>query len=247
MSILPSVAITASRRAWKRALRSCTQASSPSRAAIEAIWTASKMPLSTFVFTRPSASTATRLPTIIPERQQVGLAVCQQRSDAVDGIAGVGHEDNVAGVHERGGDVGDALLRPDQWHDLAVGVERHLEAALVPASNGGAELGQPVVIGVPMAAGIGHRLLRRLHDVGWARKVRIADAEADDVEAGCALLGDSSIHLGEQIGRQILDAARGADRRGACFSAQRALPTALGSSGFRVASSESGSTPDSES
>jgi len=62
-----------------------------------------------------------------------------------------------------------------------------------------------------MASRIGDSLLRCLDDVRRTRQVRIADSEADDVEASGALLGDAAVDFREQVGRKALDATRGAD------------------------------------
>ena len=138
-----------------------------------------------------------------------------------------------------------ALLRADQRHHLVIRVERHLEAALVPGSDRCPKLGQAVVIGIAVTARIGDRLLRRLDDVRWAGQIRIADAQTDDVEAGCALLRYAPVNLGEQIGREVLDPLRGADRGGS-VGAQFALPTvsrSRASSGSSIGIEESGHVP----
>src|SRR5439155_1383735 len=90
----------------------------------------------------------------------------------------VGYENHVAGIDERRGDMGNALLRADKRYHLAVGIESHLEAALVPAGDRRAELGQAVVIGVTVPAVVGHRLLRGLHDGRCTRPSVVATTAA---------------------------------------------------------------------
>ena len=60
------------------------------------------------------------------------LRAAQRGADGEDGVAGVGHEHHVAGVAQRHGDVGDALLRAVHAHHF-IFCQRDAVAPRVPA------------------------------------------------------------------------------------------------------------------
>ena len=69
----------------------------------------------------------------------------------------------------------------------------------VEVGEGLAELGPAAVARVLLVARVGDRLLHRLDDVRIGRLVGVADAEADHVDAGGALVGDPPLELGEHV------------------------------------------------
>ena len=77
---------------------------------------------------------------------------------------------------------------------------------VVEVGEGLAELLAAAVARVLLGAGVGDRLLHRLDDVRVGRLVGVADAEADHVDAGGALVGDLALELGEHVRRDRLQA-----------------------------------------
>ncbi len=78
-----------------------------------------------------------------------------------------------------------ALFRSDERDDLAVGIERHAEAARVPGRHGLAERGHALLLAgrVLVVRGIVRGLRERVDHVLRCGLIGIADAEADDVDA----------------------------------------------------------------
>ncbi len=142
---------------------------------------------------------------LLSERQKVRLAPREHRADGVHGVARIGHERQVAGVDEAQRHVPDALLRPDQRQHLGRGVEAEPEAALVPPRDRLSQLRQPFRLRIAMVLGQIGRGVERIEDVRGRRQIRVADAEGDDVDALCPLLGDLAADLDEQIRRQLSD------------------------------------------
>ena len=87
-----------------------------------------------------------------------------------------------------------------------LGVDLDPEAALVEARERLAELLAAAVARVLVRAGVGDRLLHRVDDVRVGRRVGVADAEADHVDAGGALVGDPPLQLLEHVRRHRLQA-----------------------------------------
>ena len=143
------------------------------------------------------------------QRQQLRLRAGEDRPAGVDGVAGVGGKRDATGVEEGEAEVVDALLGADRRDHLALGVDLHLEAAVVELGEGLAKLGSSAIAWVLLVGRIGDRLLHRLDDVRVGRLVGVADAEADHVDAGGALLGDAPLQLGEHVGRHRLQAPGG--------------------------------------
>ena len=133
----------------------------------------------------------------------------------VDGVAGVGDEHDVAGGGDRHGEVGQALLGAEGGDDLGLGVERHPEAAGVVAGLGAAQAGDALGGGVAVGAGASDGFYKLFNDVGRRRHVRVAHAEVDDVHALGPVFRLQPVDLGEDVGRQPLDAVEflGHDRR----------------------------------
>ena len=108
-------------------------------------------------------------------------ALGEEGRGPVDRVARARGQDDVAGVHERLGDVGDPVLRAHQREDLRVRVEVDPEAAPVPARGGLAERGHARVGRVVVVRRVAGRRAERLDHVGRRRKVGVADPEVDDV------------------------------------------------------------------
>ena len=124
----------------------------------------------------------------------------------MDRVAGIGHQDDVAGVQGGERQMRDAFLGADGDDRLALGIELDGEAPLVPVAD---RLAQPQdALGHRVAMGIAalRRLDHLVHDVAWRGLIGVAHAEVDHVLAplaggGLQLAGDV-----EDVGRQALDA-----------------------------------------
>ena len=141
------------------------------------------------------------------QRHQHRLAAGEPRSTGVNRIARVSRERVVAWVKERKVEVEDRLLGPDRRDDLVLGIELDVEAALVEIPHGASEVRAATIGGVAMRLGLAHRLLHRLDDQRRRRAIGIADAEADHIHPGRALLRDLALELGERVRRDALQAS----------------------------------------
>jgi hypothetical protein len=131
----------------------------------------------------------------------MGLRAGEHRAAGVDRVAGIGGQGDVARVEECEAEVVDALLRPDRRNHLADGVDLDAEALQVEVRERFAELAPAAVARIALGLGVPHRLAHRLDDVAEGRGVRVADAEADHVDALVALRLDPPLELGEHVGR----------------------------------------------
>ena len=138
-----------------------------------------------------------------PQLRQEGhgdrLGARQQRPGGVDGVARIAGQGDVAGVEEGQVDVGHGLLGAQRGDDLRGGVEGDAEARRVEAGHGLAE-GRPppvgrVLVGVRAADLVAHG---GDHHLG-GRRVGVADAQRDDVDALGPLGRDLLLDLGEQV------------------------------------------------
>jgi len=136
----------------------------------------------------------------------VGLAPGEPRPRRVDRVPGVGHQNDVARIHEGERDVAGTLLGPDEGEDLRARVKGHSEAAVVPLGGGPAKGEQPFVVWVAVVLRLARRSPQRLHDVRRGREVRIPDPEIDQVDAAGPRLLLLAVNLGEEVGRQTLQA-----------------------------------------
>ena len=146
------------------------------------------------------------------QRHQHRVGAGHQRPARVDGVPRIGAQRGVARVEEREVEVEDALLRADRRHDLGVRIELDVEAAHVEVRDGLAEVRAAAVGGVLVRLGLGDRLLHRVDDDRRRRAVGVADAQRDDVDALRALGGDLALELGEQVGRDEVQALAGLHR-----------------------------------
>ena len=141
------------------------------------------------------------------EAHQIRLAAGHQRTARVDRVAGVRRQRHVAWIEEREAEVEDALLGPDRRHHLGLGVERDPEPPLVERRDRLAELGAAAVGRVLVGGGVGDGPLGGGDDRRIRRHVRIADPEADHVDARGPLGGDLALQFGEQVRRDLLQTA----------------------------------------
>ena len=140
------------------------------------------------------------------QREVHGGAVGQQRAGDVHRVPGVGGQGHVARVEQHLADVRDALLGAEQRDDLVGRVERDAEARRVEPGHGLAEAELALVARVLVRRRVGGALGERRDDVRRRGQVGIADAEADDVDAGGLALGDLALDGGEQVRRQRANA-----------------------------------------
>ena len=100
------------------------------------------------------------------------------------------------------------LLGTQEREELLRGIEFHAEAAFVEGGCSLGELRKAPVAGVAMIARVGHLALHLFHDEGRRGQIGIADPQADDIHPARALLGDLALHLGEEIGGQVVHPSR---------------------------------------
>ena len=133
------------------------------------------------------------------------------RPDLIDGIGRIRNEHVIAGVHERQGDMGDALLRADEGDDFRSRIERNTEPRPIPV---GARLavGRHALIGrILVIRNFSRSRVQFFDDVVGGRQIRVAYSQTDDVHSR---IGDFRLHpvdFREEIGRQALQAVRAFD------------------------------------
>ena len=143
------------------------------------------------------------------QRQHVGLAVGHDGARRVGRVPRVGGEHHLPRVDEGEGRVADAVLGAQRRQDLPLRVELHSEAVAVPVGDRRPQCGQPEVGRIAVVGGIRRRLLERADDSRRGRQVGVADAEADHVHARGLLGLHLPVDLGEEVGRDARQAARG--------------------------------------
>ena len=97
-------------------------------------------------------------------------------------------------------------FEPEGDDDLALGVELDIEAPRIIAGAGAAQPGDAARHRIAVRLGVLHRLDQLGDDVRRGRPVGIAHAEIDDVAPLGARLRLQRVDLGEDVGRQALDA-----------------------------------------
>ncbi len=111
------------------------------------------------------------------------IRTCDHKPIGVDRIGRVGHQHRVTGTEAGQGQVSQPLLGTDGDNGLALGVQVHIVAVLVPVADGTAQtrdtLGLRVAVGV---LALGH-FDQLVDDVFGCRLVRISHAEVDNVLA----------------------------------------------------------------
>ena len=136
------------------------------------------------------------------------LGAGEERARSVRRVPGIRRERDVARVEQHERHVADSLLAAQRGDDLRGWVELDAEAVAVEGGGRGAELvgtvvGRVLVRGrVSRGVGEGSDHRRRRRQVG------VADAEADHVHALASLSRDLALELGEQVGRDLIEALR---------------------------------------
>ena len=152
-------------------------------------------------------------------------------AEGVDRIARVRHQDRVARRGDRLRQIGQPLLRSERDDDLALGIEFDIEAARVIAGAGAAQPGDAARGRIAVRLRVLHALDELGDDMRRGRPVRVAHAEIDHVAPGGARLRLQRVDLGEDIGRQALDAVEffghGDKRAFQTATARRALSCSL--------------------
>ena len=143
---------------------------------------------------------------IRPHRHVPHRRAGHDEAERVDRIARVRHQDRVARRGDRLGKVGETLLRAQRDDDLALGVELDIEAPRVIGGIGAAQPGNPPRCRIAVRLRVLHRLDQLGDDVRRRRAVGIAHPEIDDVAPLAAGLRLQRVDLGEDVGRQALDA-----------------------------------------
>jgi len=154
------------------------------------------------------------------QRHAVRDAAVEVRPDVIDRVARVGHQHDVARIDEGDRHVGDALLRADERDHLRGRVEPNAVAALHPPRRRLAKGGEALVVGVAMVLRVARRLAEAGDDVRRGGRVRVADAQVDEIDPARRHFPLQAVDLGEEIGRKALDSLGFFDRdrqAGACL------------------------------
>jgi hypothetical protein len=154
------------------------------------------------------ASRSGRKPFFFEQRHHVRLGEGEDRARAVRRVAGLGAEDDVAGVREREGHVGDQLLGADAHADL-LGLEVDAVALLHERRDGALELvdalGRGVLVDVLVVQVGDHRVEQE----PGRRLVGVADAQVDDILALLLEGGALALELGEEVRGSFLSRSLG--------------------------------------
>jgi hypothetical protein len=145
---------------------------------------------------------------LLAQREWERQAAHQMHGRGVDGVARIGHEHPLAGIHEGEREVGDALLGADQREDFALGLYAHAEASLEEPRGRAAELDHAPVRRILVVGRIARSALDGLQDERGRREVRIADAERDQLAALGELGPLDLVDPGEDVGREFPDVLR---------------------------------------
>ena len=113
------------------------------------------------------------------EGVQVRLGARQHRAAVIDGVAGIGHDGDVARVEHRRREVRDALLRAEQRVDLRERIECQPETPLQVRRGRLAKGGEADLVAAHRR--ILNRLRQRLDGHARRREVRVAGADVDQV------------------------------------------------------------------
>ena len=132
-------------------------------------------------------------------------AACDDEAIGVDGIGGIGADDDIARRGQGLGEVGKAFLRTQCRHNLGVGVELHAKALGIVSRHRAAQARNALGRRVAPRLRIPRRLDQLVDNVLGRRHVGIAHAEVDDVRAFGPKLALEAVHLLEDIGRQAPD------------------------------------------
>src|SRR6185437_3038277 len=147
-------------------------------------------------------------PVLRPERQVMDVCAGEDRARRVGRIPRIRRKADVARVEQRQRHVPDRFLAAERRDDLRAWVELDAEPGLVEVGRRLTELVRAVVGRVLVRYGVAGTGSKRLDHRLRCRQVGVANAEADHVDAGRALLGDLPLELGEQVRRHRVEPAR---------------------------------------
>ena len=129
-----------------------------------------------------------------PQRIFVGRGFRQKSPAQIGVVARLRHDRIIALCHIGEGKVRDPLLRPNERDDLLERMEILIESPLHESRDCFPKLDQPQSESVPAHGRNTHRLRDAFDHCGWRRKISVAGAEIDDVDAAsdelALLLGD---------------------------------------------------------
>lgn len=145
------------------------------------------------------------------------LCAGKDGSCGVGGVRGIGDEDDVAGVDECEGEVGETFLGSDEGNDFGLWAEIDFVALMEELGDGGTEGFGAEVVGVAVVLGFGEGSLHVLDDELGRGTVGVANAEIDHVAAGVFGGGSFSIDFYEEVGREVLEALGLGLGHWACF------------------------------
>ena len=139
------------------------------------------------------------------DRNIVGNPAPHEDARPVGGIAGIGHQDDVAGIDPGQDEVVAPLLGADQAQDLRRRIQRHAVAGLVPAGDLLPEGEHPLLLirRIAVVLRVARRPAELVDDRIGRRLHRVADREADHIHAVGLGLGDLLPQLHEQVGRDL--------------------------------------------
>src|ERR1700722_15637630 len=124
----------------------------------------------------------------------------------MNGIAGVGGDDGVAGPDDGEEEMRESVLGSDGDDGFLFGVEVDVVIRFVALDDGLAKIGDTLRRGVAMVARIAGGFDELVDDGARSGSVGIAHAEVDHIELRRACFGLHLIDDGEDVGRELLDA-----------------------------------------
>jgi len=140
--------------------------------------------------------------------QRVRGSAGEYRAGPVHGVARIGSQHDVPGVHKGQGHVHQALFRAQQRQHLALRIDRHAEAPPIVGGDGATQRRRAKVARVGVRVAPLRRGDQRIHDRARRGQVRPPDAQVDDVDAAATGLGDAPFDPGEHVWGQVGDALR---------------------------------------
>ena len=139
-------------------------------------------------------------------RHRADRGAGDDEAEGVDRVARVGREHDVARRGDRGGEAGEPFLRSHRHDDFGLGIDLDPEAAAVIVRLRAAQAGNALRLRIAVRVGLLRDLDQFLDDVRRRRQIGVAHAEVDDVLARRARRRPHAVDLGDDVGRQALDA-----------------------------------------
>ena len=143
------------------------------------------------------------------QRQMANRGAGDDEGVAVDRVGRVRRDNHVTRRDDGLGQIDEALLGAEVDHDLPLRIDCHVVAPLVVGGDRPAQPGNAARGRIAVGPGVADGLDQLVDDVGRRRAVRVAHAEVDDVLAGRPRPVLHRVDLGEQVGRQALEAVEG--------------------------------------